>query len=86
MDSMSQDPSGATNTIDVEWATQHTKIGWSVTGVFPKGTDGTHINGVCMSEDGKLIATGCDYGFVTIYNNPCREGHIGKSFRYSSHI
>eukprot|EP01022_Parablepharisma_sp_SALTPOND_P033101 TRINITY_DN88194_c2_g1_i1.p1 TRINITY_DN88194_c2_g1~~TRINITY_DN88194_c2_g1_i1.p1 ORF type:complete len:765 (+),score=75.12 TRINITY_DN88194_c2_g1_i1:175-2295(+) len=87
VESMKQDPSGATNTKDIEWATQNTKIGWNVTGVFPKGTDGTHVNGVCMSSDGKLIATGDDWGLVNIYHNPCREGSKAKSFKgHSEHV
>ncbi len=84
---MQQDPSGATNTKDLEWATQNTKIGWSVTGVFPKGTDGTHVNGVALSASSKLIATGDDWGLVNIYRNPCREGSQPKSFRgHSEHV
>ena len=84
LQTMKQDPSGATNTKDTEWQSQYTKIGWSVTGVFPKGTSGNHVNGVCMSADGKLIATGDDWGLVNIYRNPCREGSQPKSFRYIS--
>eukprot|EP00826_Nyctotherus_ovalis_P024590 TRINITY_DN189_c0_g1_i1.p1 TRINITY_DN189_c0_g1~~TRINITY_DN189_c0_g1_i1.p1 ORF type:complete len:694 (+),score=220.79 TRINITY_DN189_c0_g1_i1:111-2192(+) len=87
IDSMKQDPSGASNTKGIEWATQNTKIGWSVIGVFPKGTDGSHVNGVSMSHDGKLIASGDDWGLVNIYYNPCREGSQAKSFKgHSEHV
>ena len=87
IDSMKQDPSGASNTKGIEWASQYTKIGWSVRGVFPKGTDGSHVNGVCMSSDEKLIASGDDWGLVNIYNNPCREGSKPKSFMgHSEHV
>ena len=82
IETMAQDASGASGTKDLEWATQNTKIGWSVIGVFPKGVDGTHVNGVSMSADGKLIATGDDWGLLSIYRNPCREGSQGKAFRY----
>jgi microtubule-associated protein-like 1/2 len=44
-----QDPSGATNTVAIDWATGHAKYGWLVDGIFPSGTDGTHINGVDFS-------------------------------------
>ena len=81
IDTMAQDPSGASNTKDLEWATQNTKIGWCVTGVFPKGCDGTHVNGVSLSADGKLVATGDDWGLVNIYRFPCREGSQCKAFR-----
>jgi WD40 repeat protein len=87
IDSMKQDPSGASNTKSLRWATQNTKIGWSVTGIFPKGTDGSHVNGVSMSNDEKLIASGDDWGLVNIYNNPCREGSQPKSFLgHSEHV
>ena len=87
VETMSHDPSGATNTKDMEWATQSTKIGWSVLGVFPSGTDGSHVNGVAMSATGTLIATGDDWGLVNIYRNPCREGSVAKSFRgHSEHV
>jgi len=46
-----RDPSGASNTIDVAWATQTCKFGWNVQGVFPAGCDGSHINSVAMSKD-----------------------------------
>lgn len=46
-----QDPNGASNTTGVQWASHHCKFGWCVDGIFPSGTDGSHINGVDMSED-----------------------------------
>ena len=46
-----QDPSGASNTVDTVWATSHAKYGWLVEGIFPSGTDGTHINSVDFSKD-----------------------------------
>ena len=49
--SCDQDPSGASNTVSTDWATGHCKFGWTVDGIFPSGTDGTHVNGVDMSED-----------------------------------
>lgn len=48
---MKRDPSGASNTIETQWATQTTKLGWSVQGIFPSGTDGSHINNVAMTKD-----------------------------------
>lgn len=82
MRTKAQVPGGATATKGLEWASNYTKIGWSVLGVFPKGTDGTHVNGVCLSADGKLLATGDDWGLVNLYRYPCREGNACKSFRY----
>ena len=82
-----QDPSGASNTTGTDWATGHCKFGWCVDGIFPKGTDGSHINGVDLSEDQTTIAVGDDYGLVTLFRNPCRKGHMPKSLRaHSEHV
>lgn len=56
-------------------------------GVFPPGTDGSHINYVDFSNDGQLIATGDDYGLVNIFRNPCRKNHKPISLRgHSEHV
>lgn len=82
-----QDPSGASNTVGTQWASGHAKYGWLVDGIFPSGTDGTHINGVDFSQDQSLIATGDDYGLVNIFRNPCRGGHQPISLRgHSEHV
>ena len=47
-----QDPNGRSNTTGVEWATTTVKFAWNVEGIYPKGTDGSHINGVAGSCDG----------------------------------
>jgi WD40 repeat protein len=86
-DTYAQDPSGASNTVGTQWATGHAKYGWLVDGIFPSGTDGTHINGVDFSQDGSLIATGDDYGLVNIFRNPCRGGAMPVSLRgHSEHV
>lgn len=86
-DNFAQDPSGASNTKGIDWATGHAKYGWLVDGIFPSGTDGTHINGVDFSKDGTLIATGDDYGLVNIFRNPCRGGHKPICLRgHSEHV
>jgi len=82
-----QDPSGATNTKGIKWATSSAKYGWLVTGIFPAGTDGTHINHVDFSEDGQLIVTGDDYGLVNVWRNPARSGAMPLSLRgHSEHV
>lgn len=87
VDNFQQDPNGASNTVAVEWASHHAKYGWLVDGIFPSGTDGTHINGVDFSSDNSLIATGDDYGLVNIFRNPCRMGHKPISLRgHSEHV
>jgi WD40 repeat protein len=87
MDDCSQDPSGRSNTTGVTWATETAKFSWNVEGIFPSGTDGTHINGVNGSKSGMLIAAGDDYGLVQIYRNPAREGAQPRSMRgHSEHV
>jgi len=82
-----QETNGASNTVDTTWATNNAKFGWLVDGIFPTGTDGSHINYVDFSKDGTLIATGDDYGLVSIWNNPARKGHRPVSLRgHSEHV
>lgn len=88
LDTKSQDPSGASNTRNTEWATQNCKLAWNVQGIYPFGTDGSHINGVAMLKERKLIATGDDYGLVNLYRDPCLEDtSIARSYRgHSEHV
>lgn len=82
-----QDPSGASNTTGLKWYTNSAKYGWLVTGIFPAGTDGTHINHVDFSSDGQLIVTGDDYGLVNVWRNPARSGAKPVSLRgHSEHV
>ncbi len=84
---MKQDPSGASNTKGTEWATSHAKYGWSVEGIFPSGTDGTHINTVDWNQACTLIATGDDWGMVNYFRNPCRARGRPVSLRgHSEHV
>ena len=85
--SCDQDPSGASNTKGTEWATNTVKIAWHVRGIWPKGVDGTHINGVNTSPDGSLIVTADDFGLVSLWNNPCRPGANPRCYRgHSEHV
>jgi len=83
----SQDTSGASNTVETKWATSSAKYGWLVSGIFPAGTDGTHINHVDFSSDGQLIVTGDDYGLVNVWRNPAVGGCHPVSLRgHSEHV
>lgn len=63
------------------------KFGWNVEGIYPKGTDGTHINGVAGSHDGCLLATGDDYGLVGLFRDPARMGNNCRTYRgHSEHV
>jgi WD40 repeat protein len=85
--SKKRDPSGASNTVETVWADHTCKLGWCVQGIFPSGCDGSHINSCAMSKNGKLLASGDDYGLVCVYNNPLLEGHASKKYRgHSEHV
>ena len=87
IEKLQQVTSGATDFRDTKWANSSCKLGWDVQGIFPPATDGTHVNGVEKSSDGKLIVTGDDWGFINIYRAPCLKGAKPVSFRgHSSHI
>jgi len=85
--SCEQDKDGMSNNTGTEWATTSMKVSWETRNIYPSGVDGTHINGVARSPDGTLIATGDDYGLVSIFNNPVRPGVIPRCFRgHSEHV
>lgn len=83
-----QDKSGASNLKNTEWHTQNCKLAWNVQGIYPHGTDGTHINGVASLKSKNILATGDDYGLVNLYNDPCEEKfNKARSYRgHSEHV
>lgn len=84
--SCQQDPSGRSNLKNTEWATVTCKFLWQTTGIYPSGTDGTHVNSVCGSCDKMFLATGDDYGLVNIFNDPCIKA-MPRSYRgHSEHV
>ena len=82
------DSSGISNTKTVKWATNSSKIGWDVEGIYPSGEDGSHINGVDCSKDMKLCATADDFGLLNIYNYPVVSlKHKARSYSgHSEHV
>jgi WD40 repeat protein len=86
-DDCEQDTSGASNTKDTLWASQHCKFGWFVDGIFPKDVSGDHINAVDTNEDQTLVAVGDDFGLVQIFRSPARKGCAPRSMRgHSEHV
>lgn len=78
---LEQDPSGRSNTQPVMWASKTVKFGWHADGIFPRGTDGSHINHVAGNKDGSLLVTGDDWCNVRIFRDPCRKGGKCKTYR-----
>ena len=88
VEEQTQEKSGASNLKNTEWASQNCKLAWNVQGIYPHGTDGTHINGVACLKSHNLIATGDDYGLMNLYRDPCTEDfNKGRSYRgHSEHV
>ena len=52
------------------WQTATCKLGWEVSGVFPKGADGTDINSVDSNQDRTLVVAGDDFSTLCLYRFP----------------
>jgi len=69
---------------DVQWATQHCPISWGSLGVVPE-SDGSFVNGVCLSPDGTLLASARDDGRVALYRYPAPAHHASQCRLYRGH-
>lgn len=56
---------------NVEWATATCMLGFGVFGIWPEGANGTDIDGVAQSHDGKLMVSPDDFGKVHLFSYPC---------------
>jgi WD40 repeat protein len=82
------DNAGMTNTKDAEWASLSIKKGWDVDGTRPASEDGSHINGLERSGDGRLIATSDDFGLMNLWRYPVMSNkHKARSYAgHSEHV
>lgn len=55
---------------NVDWATHTCVISFETIGIWPEGADGTDVNNCTRSGDGKLLATGDDFGKVKLFSHP----------------
>lgn len=84
MESQAQDTHGASNCKEMAWASNHIKHGDDRKGIWPPGEDKTHVNDVCLSEDGNTLLSGDDFGLVNLFQYPATE--FGKGSRsYAGH-
>jgi hypothetical protein len=82
-----QDTNGRSNTTTVEWATKTVHFGWHVEGIRSDIQDGSHVNAVTGSQDGRLLACGDDFCLVKIFNDPCVKGSKPKAYRaHGEHV
>lgn len=49
---------------------------FSPTGIWSEGADGTDINAVARSHDGKLLASADDFGKVHLFSYPCCQPRV----------
>ncbi|XP_004644355.2 echinoderm microtubule-associated protein-like 2 isoform X1 [Octodon degus] len=69
---------------NVEWATATCVLGFGVFGIWSEGADGTDINAVARSHNGKLLASADDFGKVHLFSYPCCQPRA-LSHKYGGH-
>lgn len=65
---------------DVIWATHTCVISFNTIGIWPEGADGTDVNNCTRSDDGKLLATGDDFGRVKLFSYPVCQPKVVWAF------
>ena len=70
---------------DVEWSTQTCIVGFHTIGVWPETLDGTDLNTCARSNNGKLLATGDDFGKIKLYANPATQPKVIRFFYLTLH-
>jgi WD40 repeat protein len=73
---------------DTVWATETCPMSWATEFMFDGSMDGTDVNAVDRSPDGKLIANGDDFGLVNVFSYPVRSAKTGRVAKtaHSSHV
>lgn len=69
---------------NMKWATATCVLGFGVFGIWSEGADGTDINAVARSNDGKLLASADDFGKVHLFSYPCCQPRA-LSHKYGGH-
>lgn len=68
----------------IDWFSISGVLGKTLEGIWPPYTDVTDINSTHLSKNGKILATGDDFGLVKLFNYPC-NGKFSKFKRYTGH-
>ena len=78
----------ATSLRDVTWHTFSCPLGWPVQGIWPPDSNGTDVNSVDRSPDGKLLVTGDDFRRVKIFAYPCpkEKSKFKESKGHAEHV
>lgn len=61
---------------DVLWISQFCTLSFQTIGVWPENADGTDVNTVARNSDGKLLASGDDWGKVKLYSYPVSQPKV----------
>lgn len=68
---------------ETKWSGDPLIAGWDVQGLYQADWDGTDLNDATVSNNGALIATGDDYGWVRLHNYPSISNEV--SVQYQAH-
>uniref|UniRef100_H2YU30 Anaphase-promoting complex subunit 4 WD40 domain-containing protein n=1 Tax=Ciona savignyi TaxID=51511 RepID=H2YU30_CIOSA len=75
----SGDPVTESNVISkITWNSYTSVLGDDVIGIWPKNCDRGDVNCADVSRGGNAVATGDDFGFVKLFDFPCREKFVSK--------
>lgn len=55
-------------------------VGPEVLGIWPKDSSNADVNCAHLSHHGNALATGDDFGYVKLFEFPCREKHVSISY------
>ena len=61
---------------DVEWSTQTCLLNFNTIGIWPETMDGTDLSTCAKSPNGKLLATGDDFGKIKLYTYPVPQPKV----------
>ncbi|MES1906853.1 MAG: hypothetical protein MHM6MM_000082 [Cercozoa sp. M6MM] len=74
--------------VDTKWQTWSNVLGWPVQGIQAPGMDGTDVNCVARNNSSTLLATGDDFGAVTLLPWPALSYDTARPYHgcHSSHV
>jgi len=71
-----------------KWATWTCALGFPAIGIWPDGSDGSDVNAVHRSADGRLILTADDFGTLKLFHCPCvvEDAPYRRATGHCSHL
>ncbi|XP_071162130.1 echinoderm microtubule-associated protein-like 6 [Mytilus edulis] len=68
----------------ITWADWTSVVGPEVLGIWPKDSPNADVNCAHLSHHGNALATGDDFGYVKLFDFPCRDKHA-ECKKYGGH-